>query len=75
MGLKNDFGGFSGPRHGAAPGPIDRHAAQKVAGSSGLASTVVIERDVDLALEPPSFIPIRFSVADQNHASTLTFGG
>ena len=75
MGLENDFSCFGWPRHGAAPGPIDRHIAQKVSCSSGLAATVVIERDVDLTLETPGFVPICFSVADQNQSGTIAFGG
>ena len=66
MRLENDLGRFGWTRQRAAPGPIDGDVFEEIAGSRGLTATVLIQRNIDLPLEAPGFVPVGFAVSHQN---------
>ena len=74
MGFQNDFGRFGRPGEGAAPGPINFDVLEKVSGCSGLAASVLVQRDVDLSLETPCFVPVCLPVTHEDEPGALALG-
>lgn len=68
---QDQLGGFLRAGHGAADGGIDRHGLEKFPGLAGLVAAIVVEWNVDLALEAAFAVPLGFAVAHEEEANRL----